>query len=370
MKTPPRIIPERIREAREAAGLTDEQFAESLDVSRQFVGKLETGQAGPGGDTYSRIIAITNQPPNFFTTDRMRKLERFGVPNWRSLKRMQRPDRLRITRKLEWAYDVVDLIEKYINLPSVNIPDVEFDFESDSDEVIECLAELVREKWGLGLGPIADLPPLLEYNGIVLLEYPVKCEDMDAVSRWQGGRPYILYSRETKSNSRRIFNLAHELGHIILHSGVDADSNTLDRMERQANRFAGAFLLPRKSFPKEVVSTSIDYFLFLKERWRVAVAAMAYRCKDLSILNANQIKYIWKQMNSRGIRKSEPLDNAFNLSSPTVLDSAVSMLLDNEILAPTEIGETLALNSREIEELCGLPEGRLETKIVQLRLIK
>src|SRR5689334_14298696 len=99
-----RIIPERIREAREAVGLTDEQFAERIGVSRQAVGSYETGVASPRGEVFSRIIAVTRQAPAFFTTSRKRNAERFRMPNWRSLKRMQRPDRLRIGRRLEWSY--------------------------------------------------------------------------------------------------------------------------------------------------------------------------------------------------------------------------------------------------------------------------
>src|SRR5438067_2357390 len=100
------IIPERIREAREAAGLTDEQFAEAVGVSRQAVGHYETGVTAPRGDVFSRIIAVTRQPPSFFTRERRKSAERFRMPNWRSLKRMQRPHRLRIGRRLEWAYHI------------------------------------------------------------------------------------------------------------------------------------------------------------------------------------------------------------------------------------------------------------------------
>jgi hypothetical protein len=61
----------------------------------------------------------------------------------------------------------------------------------------------------------------------------------------------------------------------------------------------------------EIANTTVDYFLSLKGRWRVAVAAMIYRCKELGILNADQVKYMWKQMNARSIRKREALDDAF-----------------------------------------------------------
>ena len=259
---------------------------------------------------FSRIIAVTGQPPAFFTTPRKHNAERFLTPTWRSLKRMQRPDRLRIGRRLEWAFYIAEFLAEYVDLPPVHLPVIEFDYEREGNERIEEIAGQLREFWNVGFGPITDLAPLLEYNGIVVIEEPVRCEDMDAVSRWQSGRPYVLYAADQESNSRKIFNLAHELGHLVLHNGVEVNSRNLDRLENQANRFAGAFLMPRRTFAREIANTTIDYFLSLKGRWRVAVAAMIYRCKELGILNADQVKYMWKQMtpaiSANGSRSTTP----------------------------------------------------------------
>ncbi len=362
-----KIIPERIREAREFVGLTDELFAEVIGVSRQAVGSYETGAAAPRGEVFSKIIAATHQPPAFFTATRKRSAERFRMPNWRSLKRMQRPDRLRIGRRLEWAYYITDFVSDYIELPPVNLPEIQFDFQTDGDERIEEVADQLREFWNVGFGPITDLGPVLEYNGIILIEEAVRCDDMDAVSRWQDGRPFILYAGEQYSNPRKLFNLAHELGHIVLHTSTEVNSKNLDRLEKQANRFAGAFLMPRKTFAREVANTSIDYFLSLKGRWRVAVAAMIYRCKELGILNPHQVKYLWKQMNVRGIRKREPLDAAFPLSKPTVLGSAIGMIIEAKVKMPSEVAEELFLNGEDIEALCAVPRGTLQNKVVTLK---
>lgn len=281
---------------------------------------------------------------------------------------MNRPDRLRISRRLEWAYDVLELVEQHVNLPPIRIPPVEFDFDAGNEIEIEAIADATRLFWGIGNGPITDIVSLLEYNGIVLIRENVNCEDMDAVSRWQGGRPFILYSGDVQSNARTVFNLAHELAHIVLHAGVEVTSKNIDKLERQANRFAGAFLMPRATFVREVASTSLDYLLSLKQRWRVSVAAMVYRCRDLEILNSYQVQYIWKQMNARKIRKSEPLDNSFPLGEPTVLKSAVEMIMQAGRAAYRDVVSELALNPRTIEQLCGLPNGTMHNNITPLRL--
>jgi Zn-dependent peptidase ImmA (M78 family)/DNA-binding XRE family transcriptional regulator len=292
----PPVIAERIKEAREARGFTRELFAERLGISTQAVGQYEVGQHTPGPEIISRIIQLASLPPSFFSADRARNRERTSSPNWRSLVRMSRPDRLRIARRLEWAADVVEYIERFIELPKVNLPTILEPNGTDDFEALEQAAETVRDAWRLGNSPIRHLAPTLETNGIVLIRERVNCDDMDAVSQWQGSRPYILLADDKNSLPRENFDLAHELLHLLAHAHVEVTSENLATVERQANYFAGAFLLPRKSFPQEVLSTSVNYFLELKERWRVSVQAMVYRCKDLGLLNKHQVAYLWRQM--------------------------------------------------------------------------
>lgn len=362
----PRVVPERIREAREGAGLTAEAFSELLDVSRQAVGQYETGKISPSADVMSKIIAVTEQPPLFFTGDRKRKSESYGTPFWRGLKRMNVPDRLRISRRLEWAHDIVLFIEDYLVLPETKLPDFDWDWERDDEDAIEKIAELVRDQWGLGRGPIFHLSQVLEANGFILIKEPVECEDMDAVSRWQDGRPYILCSAEKDLLPRYNYDLAHELGHMVLHSGVEVTSETLTKIERQANRFAGAFLLPRETFAREVVATSVDYFLQLKQRWRVSVAAMVLRCRDLEILNKNQVSYLYRQMNARKIRKVEPLDNAFKTEAPSLMFSALDLLIEKGVCTKAAITDGIPLKLEHIESLAGMPSGYLGRTVVPI----
>lgn len=47
---------ERIASVRKAAGLTQEQLGELVDVSRQAVSKWESGQAGAGRPDHRRIM--------------------------------------------------------------------------------------------------------------------------------------------------------------------------------------------------------------------------------------------------------------------------------------------------------------------------
>jgi Zn-dependent peptidase ImmA (M78 family) len=277
---------------------------------------------------------------------------------------MEQHHRRRIARRLEWARDIASYVDRFIELPNVNLPSIEFDVEFASDEEVERAAESLRDHWKLGRVRIRNLASVLEENGVILVREMVECPDMDAVSCWQGGRPFILCAAEVNSGPRSTFNLAHELGHVLLHAGVEVSSDNLSRIEKQANRFAGALLLPRETFSQEVLGTSVSYFESLKKRWGVAIAAMAYRCKDLKIFNENQFSYLMRQMNARRIRKVEPLDDAFPVEKPSLLAESLRMIVEKGVQTREQIEAALSLNLSDIESLCGVSKGYLDVRVV------
>jgi Zn-dependent peptidase ImmA (M78 family)/transcriptional regulator with XRE-family HTH domain len=365
-----RIIPERLREAREAQGFTVATLADELGVTRQAVAQFEIGQTAPSAETLVRLLAALDQPLAFFTTPRSVDRGTPGTTFWRSLKRMSEAERLRIARRLDWARDLVSYVEEFIDLPCLNLPDWRWpdDPLEPREETIERAAGLLRDLWGLGRGPIPNLIGLMEANGIVCVRERVDSDDMDAVSRWHGGRPFVLLAADKRSGPRSLFDAAHELGHLLLHAGAEVDSRTLPKLEGEANYFAGAFLMPRETFPREIVSSSIDHFEQLKKRWRVAIAAMVYRCKNLGILDRNQVEYIWKQMNIRGIRKVEPLDREMSPERPALLSTAVKMLIEHGVQTKQTIRDRLLINPEDIEDLAGLGRGTLDTTVIQFSL--
>jgi Zn-dependent peptidase ImmA (M78 family)/transcriptional regulator with XRE-family HTH domain len=359
-----RFLPERIKEAREARGFTLEGFAEALDVSHQALAQFESGQIAPGPVTKANIVSVTALPVVFFTTPK-RRVDAEPRPFWRGLKRMEERHRRRIARRLDWAHDVCIYVSRFLELPEVRLFFAGKIYDELAEADIEQAAMALRDIWGMGRGPARDLIPYFEDNGVIVVREPVHCEDMDAVSCWQDDRPYVLISSEVASGPRVAYNLAHELGHLVLHAGVEVDSRNLDRIERQANRFAGAFLLPAETFAGEVLGTSIDYFTFLKKRWGVSIAAMVYRCKDLSLLSKNQHAYLMRQMNAMKIRQVEPFDDEFSVGNPSVLSGALQMLIEAGVQGRHHVRDAIPLNPNDVESLCGTEVGFLNERVLR-----
>ena len=81
-------------------------------------------------------------------------------------------------------------------------------------------------------------------------QFPKKTEKFAGLIQWHSNSPVIILSSQYKQSARLAFDLAHELGHLVLghlKSGVLVDENielnSQDEEESQANDFASTLLM-------------------------------------------------------------------------------------------------------------------------------
>ena len=99
------------------------------------------------------------------------------------------------------------------------------------------MAELSRDYWELGRGPIENVTRLAENIGVVVTSFKSISKEIDALSLVTK-RPIIVRSEAKESVCRQRFDISHEIGHFVLHQGIQ----TGDRLtESEANLFASAF---------------------------------------------------------------------------------------------------------------------------------
>jgi len=361
------LIPSKLRDARKVARLSQTELADRIGVSRQAVSAYERGDKSPEPATFEKIADVLQQPVAFFTNgDR----ESFGAPSTKFFRKfgIETARRNEACHVLgEWFVQTAKYLDGFVNYPSPSL------FEAaptqpngryTPDEIDE-IALRLRNHWGLGPGPISNVLALLESKGIVVCRYEMEGENVEAFSFWSGPRPFIFMASEKEAGVRLRYDLSHELGHIILHRWIEQseleNKATLKEVEAEADRFAGAFLLPSTSFPNEVYTTRLDAFLPLKERWKVSVQAMVYRCKDLEIIDSDQALNLYKQISFRKWRKKEPLDDPrrIPLEQPRLLKRAIELVLESKRKHPEEILNELHLSASWIETFCALRPGCL-----------
>jgi Zn-dependent peptidase ImmA (M78 family)/DNA-binding XRE family transcriptional regulator len=364
-----RLIPGRLRDARLAKRLNQAELGAAIGKTRQAVSAYEMGEKAPEATTLAAIAATLEQPIAYFTAPDRDGFGPFGPRFFRASGPETKRRNLMCDAYAGWEVQIARYLADLVNYPPVILPCVT---PADaggaySEEEIEEAADECRKVWGLGYGPLSNVLALVEGKGVIAARLRLEGERIEAFSYWNGLRPFIFLASEKESAARARFDVAHEIGHLVLHRGVGQEDieepKALKRIETEANRFAGALLLPRQSFPNEVFTTRLDAFVGLKARWKVAIQAMIYRCKNLGIFDEYQITNLYKQISARKWRTKEPLDDpsSYPLEQPCLLKRAVEMIFSAGRKKPEDLWVDLALAPRVIETLCNLDEGSLST---------
>jgi len=359
-----RLVVSRLKDARVAACLNQSELAVAVGITRQAISAYEQGEKSPEPETLERIASHLGQPISYFSAEDRPVFGEFSSMFFRSVGSPKKRRNMACFVISKWFVQVTTYLDSFVNFPVVRVPQVSPQASGGryEPEEIEQAAEVCRKQWGLGLGPIANMVSLLEANGVTVCRCGVERESVEAFSFWNGNRPFVVLASEKESAARSRFDAAHELGHLVLHRWVGAeeleDPKKLKLIEREADRFASAFLLPRHSFPAEIFTTRLDAFVALKKRWKVSIAAMVYRCKQLAIFDEDQVTNLYKQLSARRWRSREPLDSletGLPLEQPRLLKRAVEMLIAAGKKIPDQLTADLRLAHHLIVDLCNLP---------------
>jgi len=119
--------------------------------------------------------------------------------------------------------------------PEIPLPALDVD---EYDGNVELIAELVRRTWQIPNGPLLNLAELIERAGVIIIECDLASIGVDGLTIRALGSPPCIFIDANAPGDRQRFTLAHELGHLVMHS-VPSPS-----MEDEANAFASAFLMP------------------------------------------------------------------------------------------------------------------------------
>ena len=348
----------RLKSARQYRGLTVEELSQQINVSKQTISQYGIIENVP----FERIMAISfvlHFPYQYFLQSNDCSVGS-GSTYFRSLMKTSKKYRTAQIIKMEHLAKIYAFLCDYLTFPKLNLPSWTGSISSPSEA-----ATALREYWGLGDKPIDNIIRLVEQNGMLVTTFATDTDDIDAFSHLANlNEPnvFLIALSSNKQSAARInFDIAHELGHIIMHEWSE-DEELISReefkqKEKEANEFASAFLLPEKEFSHDVSfdPQNLEYYVQLKRKWKVSIAAMLYRSCSLGIIRQNQYQYLMRIMQSKGWRKTEPLDNVIAAPTPSLLADAIDLLLVNNVFTPQEFVEELsdsglAMNPSELEK--------------------
>lgn len=354
-------------------GYTRKQLADMLHITEQSVWQYENGYMSPKMEVVNNLKRIFSVKSKYFYTEDL--LSKNGKSNIHQCHIAYRAEIINSAQKtyseatnIEFISSFLRVIEKNLHFPINEIvilreKIIEYITNSNEDRIIKIqkAAIIAREFLELNNQSNFNLLFMLEKKGVFIFEKAIG-EKIDAYSLWsEDDRPYIMLGNLKKSAARRNFDLAHELGHLLLHYKVEFSSldNKLHRThEQEANIFAGAFLLPEKEFAEDFKSlakrSNPDSYIDLKRKWLVSIQALAYRAYSLGLLDYQQYRYFNIKINQKGYKIIEPLDDKIKVIKPGKVRSILQLLFENNYLSLNNLLDTLMVDIEFLSRLLGI----------------
>ena len=371
---------EKMKEIRELNGLSRKELADKLEITEQAVWQYENEKFLPR-------IEILNKLREFFAVE----TRYFFTPSYLNNaivseeKIAYRADdrESRKKTKLELSYlNFIDYyiryFEKNIMLPNNTIKNIRnkcleyIHKASPADRIaaIQQIAIYARKK--LRISNNRDLMYILENSGIYVLEKNLGAT-IDAYSTCtEDGRLYIILGTMRKSAVRRNFDLAHELGHLLLHDDIDMEllsPQEFKSIEKEADLFASAFLLPEKEFIADFADirrkSNPDAYLELKRKYMVSIASLEMRAYHLDLINYQENRYFWAQLYKKGYRKYEPLDDEIVPIKPAKMRSLIRFTLDNKVIHLDQVLQEFLVLPSFFEKLFNLDHNFFQSYLEQ-----
>jgi Zn-dependent peptidase ImmA (M78 family) len=164
----------------------------------------------------------------------------------------------------------------------------------------------------------------------------------------------VVLNTDKGSRSRTRYDMAHELGHLVMHGGIPPG---LPENEDDANTFASAFILPRTGFLREFpLQARLDWeaVFRMKLRWKASAAAIVRRAFDLGRIDALEYRRAWKHYMYKRWHQGEPNEEEIPEEPPELVLNALTVLERSRKMTPGDVARALGWSAETFEQVAGV----------------
>lgn len=343
---------------RRMLGLSQTELAERAGISQAALSRVEQGLKAVPSEMVGRLADALNCAPSFFE-----QAEReYGAPlSAHPMYRKQASVGLKVLDQAIAEFNIrighartllrtVDF-EPELPLPSYD-PE---DFGGDAGKV----AAAIRRAWYLPAGPVKSVIDCLERAGCIVMMCDMAQAKIDAATYQVPGMPPMIFVNEALPGDRLRFTLAHELGHLVMHRYPMPD------MEREADMFASAFLMPAEDIGPELEGLTLAKASYMKPVWKVSMAALIFRATQLGKIDKAKSQWLWRTLSVKGWRIKEPTSIDIPKENATLLKAMFKHVVDDGNLTPDDLAQLLHVSYDELEKLYGLASPKVGLRRVK-----
>lgn len=323
--------PRQLTFVREYRGYSQTELSSKVKgLSQSNLSKFEKGVGQLSDEVKQRIIDFLGFPKDFYEQSISNNVEN---AHYRKKLGIGKKEKEYIERSNKLIGYIIDQMAGSIDFPKFSLRTMDLE-EGYSPEYV---AQFTRRLIGITEGAIKDICSILEKYGIIIVEQYDYGEGFDGVSFITDGGIPVMIINGNRSNDRKRLDIAHELGHILMHLFPNIAIPSYRDKEKEAFRFAAEFLMPEKEIKSSLLKLKLSYLIPLKQCWLTSMAAIIHRAMDLDCIDKDWYQYLNIELSRRGYKKNEPVDvymdrpelffEAYNLFK-TELDYSDSELAD------------------------------------------
>lgn len=340
--------------ARISRGLSQKELAIKLQVEQSTISKIEKGLSKIKEELLEKYCFSLDYPPSFFS-ENINILSPYLI-YFRKRKVMSTLELDTIQCKLFINKHWVKKLLKSVDIKN-SVPFVDINKGNPKD-----IAKFIRNTWNIPRGRIDNLTHHIEKSGIVILLTDGNEKFDGEILPDEDGLPVICINKKL-SGDRQRFTLAHELGHLVMHTDIYQDD--LVRAEKEANEFASEFLMPERDIYAHLQEKlTIQRLADLKSYWKVSMSSIIMRAYHLGVINKAKYTSMQVQLSQAGYRKKEP-DLGVLPEQPQLVGKLISLHLNELGFSKQNLATMLSLSLVELEFLIKMYNGERTLKILR-----
>jgi Zn-dependent peptidase ImmA (M78 family)/transcriptional regulator with XRE-family HTH domain len=251
----------RLREAREACAMTQEQVGRKLELSRASVAQMELGNRQVTSLELDRLAYLYGRDLRTFLSEQFEAQDALTVM-FRAHPDLGRDGQVAdsLRRCIALGRELSNL-EELVGVERETLAPTAYPLSPPKNkwEAIQqgqYVAENERRRLELGDGPIGAIADLLESQGIRTARVSLP-EDVSGITIHDPEAGVFVAVNAGHSPLRQRFSFAHEYAHVLMdrdatQSIVSRGGNRADLAEIRANAFAAVLLMPEKGVKRFV----------------------------------------------------------------------------------------------------------------------